>query len=563
VRHAPHITAVTAWMVCILTLGAGCVSDKVSEQGRLAGYQQTLASEENQARVDTMDVNTVDGIAVEHPIGPSIVRGYTVDANQVRMNRPKVQNLTIVQAIRATLVNNPEIRAVSFDPAIARQEVTKAAGAFDATEFTRANYDDLDKPTTTWSEIGQSEVTLFESGLKQTSPLGTEWSTSYRLTRSWDDLVGRNPEWRFEPVLTFQLKQPLLRDGWSRVNRAGIDIARINYRIALLNFQQQAEDTAEQAIEAYWQLVQARSERDAYQNLLDITQQTLDKVRGRSEIDATDVQIRQAQVSVKMREAVLLQAEKRVQDAQDRLVRLMADPGLGLLNEYTIVPSTRPNEVLGEIQVDEIMQQALMHNPYMRQARARIEIADINIQAAENQEMPRLDLVASANTQSLDSDFSEAHSYLTDHEYNSYSVGLTLEIPLGGNRARKAELQRRRLERKQAVNSLYNVTDQIAEAVKERCRRARTYFKEIEVQDQATQAATAHLMALEDSEQIREQLTPEFLLVKLQAQDSVATAQTARAKAITDYNIALSSLEQIMGRILTLHVAVPRDSEKK
>jgi len=57
---------------------------------------------------------------------------------------------------------------------------------------------------------------------------------------------------------------------------------------------------------------------------------------------------------------------------------------------------------------------------------------------------------------------------------------------------------------------------------------------------------------VEDSEPVRERLTPEFLLVKLQAQASLADAQRAEINAITEFNISMVELAQTMGTVLDL-----------
>jgi hypothetical protein len=146
----------------------------------------------------------------------------------------------------------------------------------------------------------------------------------------------------------------------------------------------------------------------------------------------------------------------------------------------------------------------------------------------------------------------EAHSQLGDLSYNSYGVGLTMEIPLG-NRARKAELRSRKLERLKAITVVQNVADQVAVQTKERLRRIQSSFAQIAIQDDTTQAATGQLLSLEDSEKIRERLTPEYLQVKLQAQESLATARRARMGAVVDYNVALAELAQTTGRVLQVH----------
>jgi outer membrane protein len=171
---------------------------------------------------------------------------------------------------------------------------------------------------------------------------------------------------------------------------------------------------------------------------------------------------------------------------------------------------------------------------------------------AENQDKPRLDLTASARTQSLSKGPENAQEKLYNGDYASYGLGLSLEYPLG-NRQREAELIQRRFERRQSFAILNNVADQAAQLVRERMRRAQTNFSEIQVQKDAVEAARAYLEAMDETENIREQLTPEFLLVKLQAQEVLANAQMSEVSAIVEFNIALAELAQTLGTVLELH----------
>lgn len=420
------------------------------------------------------------------------------------------------------------------------------------TAFGSLNYDDEDNPANSIFQPGESEVQTWESGIKQKGLTGLEWSLSYGLTRSWDDLVGRTLPTRYEPMLSFQLKQPLLRDAWEQVALAGVNVAKLNYKIAFFGFRDKAEDTVAQVISAYWRLLQARRGFEIQQALLDRTLDTLSKVEGRQEIDATDVQIKQTEASTKAREAALLQASKAVSDAQDVLVRLMADAQMTVLDEIQIIPATAPSLEAEQLDLSKILKIAMNRNPAIQQARSAVEIADINIRVAKNQRMPRLDLVASTRTQGLARGRKTAGNVLESGDYISYAVGLSLEIPLG-NRQRDAELLKRRLERRQAIAALQNVADQVAIAAKEATRRIQTNYSEIQVQKDAARAARIHLQALEDSEPIRERLTPEFLLVKLQAQESLANAQRAETRSIIDFNISLAELARTSGTVLELH----------
>ena len=129
---------------------------------------------------------------------------------------------------------------------------------------------------------------------------------------------------------------------------------------------------------------------------------------------------------------------------------------------------------------------------------------------------------------------------------------MSLEYPLG-NRQRYAELLKRRLERRRAVSALQNVADQVAQLAKDGITKIETNYSEIQIQKEATGAARIHLKALEDSEPIRERLTPEFLFLELQAQETLANAQRSEIRAVVEFNVALVQLAQIMGTVLELH----------
>ena len=560
---------------------AGCVSDKVEEQGILTSYQQALAEQGPQQRVDTAGKKPYQPLGLLEPVSPPTVISdpntgqktvlgsgvappgllkaevtapaipginITTDPNTGK----KTVFLTVEQAIARTLANSPEIRVVSFDPSIARQDITKAAAEFDLTFFGSYNYEDESNPPNSIFQPGESDTRSVEYGFKQKGVTGSEWSLSYVLTRTWDDLVGRTLPLRYEPILGFQIKQPLLRDAWQDVTLAEVDIARFNYKIALFGFREKAEDTATRVISEYWLLLQARRDFDIQKELLDRTFDTLNKVEGRREIDATDVQVKQTEAYVKAREAALLQAKQEIIDAQHTLLRYIADPKLNILDNLEIIPSSEVSLQTEKLEASKILEIAMRKNTAIQKAKIETEITDINIRVAENQFMPRLDLVATARTQAIARGRNEAEDRLETGEYDSYAIGLSLEYPLG-NRQRYAELLKRRLERRRAVSALQNVADQVAQLAKDGITKIETNYSEIQIQKEATGAARIHLKALEDSEPIRERLTPEFLFLELQAQETLANAQRSEIRAVVEFNVALVQLAQIMGTVLELH----------
>lgn len=536
---------------------AGCVSDKVRDDSLVATYQRQLAAAGPQPRLDAEAVTEGESLDLltpaptDEPPVPDLK--IAVDPHTGQQSA----RLTIEQALTLALANSPEIRVVSFDPEIARQEVTGAAGVFDPTVFSRINYEDQDSPPNSIFEPGQAETRLFESGVQQRTPLGTEWSASYALARIWDDLIGRALPTRYEPAVIFELRQPLLRDAGGPVNLAGVNVAQLNYEAALLSFRERAEAVAGAVAVSYWRLVQARREVEIQRQLVEQTDETLRKVEGRRDIDATDVQIKQAQTYALSRQATLLELHKRVVDVQDALARLLADPRINTTRELTLLPATAPPvpEELPELAqaTDRALATAMQHSPLVQRARLGVEVAEINVQVAQNQKMPRLDLVGSTRARGLERDYPAANEQIEGTDYVSYAVGLTFEYPLG-NRQRQAEWMRRRLERRKAVSVLHSEADEVALTVKESIRRVRTNVQEVKLQHAAAEAARIHLATLEEAEQIRERLTPEFLLVKLQAQETYAQARRAEVAALTELNVATAELAQSTGTILDLRM---------
>ncbi|MBN2181272.1 MAG: TolC family protein [Sedimentisphaerales bacterium] len=545
-KNASLNVVLFAFAALLLT---GCVSDKTNEDGILLSYQQILANQDYKFIDDTDSNQPLDIFKTTYPAANNIYDvEITTDPNTGQRN----VNLSIEQVLVRTLANSPEIRVVSFNPSIKKQNITRETSQFDPTAFSELNYEKDDNPANSIYQSGQSDERSLQTGIKQKSITGSEWTLSYAYTRTWDDLSGRTLSTRYEPILSFKLKQPLLRDAWQEITLAGVDVAKLNYKTSLLAFRQKAEEVAVGVISAYWQLLQAQRNMEIHQRLLDSTLETLEKVTRRKEIDATELHIKQTEASAKAREAALIKAKKQVIDAQDVLLRLMADAQLSVLDNFNIIPVSEPIQECEKFDCSKLIESALINNPIIQQAKLEIEIADINIRIAENQDMPRLDMLASARVQGLDRGPDNAYENFTNGDYFSYGLGLSLEYPLG-NRQREAELIQRRFERRQAVTVQQNVSYQAAQLIRERARRVETSYSEIQVQKEAVEAARIHLEVLEDTETIREQLTPEFLLVKLQAQEILANAQMAEAKAIADLNIAFAELAQTMGTVLNLH----------
>jgi hypothetical protein len=151
--------------VLMLLQVCGCVSNEVGDDNVIIKYQQNQAAKGPQSRADT------EGRDLEKPLGLLSPDPKTAVSKLQVTTDPKtgkeVYNLAIEQAIVRALANSPEIRVVSFDPSIAKEQITKAAAEFDVTAFGRLNYEKEDNPVSSVIQTGQSNSRLLQSGVKQ------------------------------------------------------------------------------------------------------------------------------------------------------------------------------------------------------------------------------------------------------------------------------------------------------------------------------------------------------------------------------------------------------------
>ena len=550
-KSSSRIVAISALTALVAVTIIGCVKPGRMDPSVVSRYQAAMFHKGPQTR--SQDDPLGSYLPAAGTTGPALTF-VTDETGQDTVN------LSLQEAILRGLANNVDVRVVSYNPEIAQEEVIQAAAEFDYVFFADASMAHIDEflSGVFSGTPNNRKENLGRVGVRQTTITGAQWSLAYEMI--WDRNRSARPTFKtWTPNLVAEITQPLLRGGWMERNLAGLRIARLNRDTSAAQFREQVQQTVADIITAYWRLVQSRRDLEGGELLLKATQETLDRIIARQDIDTSDVQVKQTEAAVYRREADLVRAKKFVRDAQDTLGRLLADAQINTLINAEIIPIDQPSE--SEILIDEADQlaTALIHSPFLEQARIGIAGADVNVRVAQNELLPRLDLTAGGQVNGQGSTWRKAHDSFNTYDQINWNLQLAFEYPIG-NRERKALLRQRKAEKLQSVTELQNTVDEVAQLVRERIREARTAHREIIIQRLASQAAQDQLQALEHTETIRGALTPEFLQVKLSAHETIAIAERALIQAIVDYNIALAEINRATGTILEMHrvqVALP------
>jgi outer membrane protein TolC len=471
--------------------------------------------------------------------------------------------LTLAEIIHRAILNNHDIRAAGYEPAIDAARVIEAEANFDPEIVANVDWQHKHEPDA--GELFTNPVTqsLFESNftasdvgtasaeVKQNTLTGAQVSLGEQISYTWDNpqLYLKNPF--FEDQLTLQVTQPLLKDFGIEVNEARTVIARDNQKVSTLEFRKQVEDTLDKIERAYWQLVQADADTKVQEHLLDITQQTYNVLYQRflQKVDVSNLELAQAQSSLEARRTAIIQSKQQVRAFSIQLKQLMADPSLPVTGPTLIVPGDAPN--LDKIEFDpaEQLDSAMDNRLELTEQLDKIDIAAVTARVAENNLLPELDLVGSTSTAGINGN--EGSSFVRQDVYRDvdWGVGIKFDYFLG-NREARSIWKRTLLSRIQAIETYRSTIDQVNADVMTAITEIDSSWDQMVSTRKASDQAQKALDAIQARQDAGEALTPEFVQLKLQLQDGVAHAKQEEDRATYSYNIAIEQLEKAKGTLL-------------
>jgi outer membrane protein TolC len=462
--------------------------------------------------------------------------------------------LTIDEAVRRALQNNPDIQVEAYAPEIARANVLAALGQFDpALNFGRSYTRSYGYP----SVPGPLAPTLVDSDSYSLSLTGAV-PTGLTYTIGGTAANERGPYNNFAgDYMTFggvNLTQPLLRGFGFAANLVNVRVARANRSISEWQYRQTMIDTVTNVIVAYNELVLAndnlriaRRYRELGATLLTENLQRLKAGSG----SQSDVVTARAQVA--SREEGILEAENTVRATDNQLRELMGEKsfppdGPLLLVEAPPVPA---------VSVDPARdyQEALNRRPDYQAARLGITINRANSAAARNGLLPQVNLIGSYGYNGLASTFAASRQMVANRDVPSSAIGINLSIPITNARARGlARAARLTLEQSEA--SLKDLEAQIAVSVANSASQIETSRKRV-IADQAAYDLANQALAGEEKKLSIGTSTP---LAVVQDQTSLAQVEDSLANARFSERQAAAVYDQQLGMTLVRnHIAVAED----
>lgn len=458
--------------------------------------------------------------------------------------------LSLQDAIYRAAKHSLAIKVDSYTPGISEAALIQAESVFDPVIFGHSNWSNTDTPASPVQLVTNGQSWDNEIGVKELLPSGATVSAFAQTI--YYDLPSASTSFNrinYTSALNLTITQPLLKGFGSDYSEEQIYLAQRDLRISAVDFKKTALTSIGQVEEAYYDVVSTKTIVEIDERLAIAGQQTYNLMWDRRNLDVTKESLELALTALYQRQEQLIRDQENYRLASDNLKSLINDPEMPTASNILIDPTDLPTVEPFSYSAQDCIMRALQQRPEMVEQRLKIEKADITVRFDKNGLLPQLDLTAGMQTNAINNSLENSFAQtISPANFISWNAGVTMQFPLG-NRAAEAQLVGDELSRRQAVENLMNVAEQVVEDVKTQLHGVLSGYIDIQALDKVRLAAAATIEGNLDLEPIRPK-TPEALQTKLQEQQALAAAETQLVQAIVNYNKSIERVERSQGTLL-------------
>jgi outer membrane protein TolC len=480
---------------------------------------------------------------------------------------------------RAVFDPQPNIRALSVDPAIAADDIEASLAKFDARWVTSMNWSVTDEPTgnNVLQSFQNGDHATFASSLLKPLPTGgvagITFTTAYtNLTQPTAGIV--NPAYR--PNLQFQFEQPLLQGFGVETNQLrsvhpgslltpfqtnplaersggpveGILITRLRFDQQRAEFEYFVNTMVVNVEVAYWNLYGSYWALYSREQALRQAFEAWKINRERFEAGRIAIQdVAQTRQQYELFRAQRLQALGTVIDNERNLRTLV---GLPIEDGSRLVPVDTPTLAPYQPDWSTSINEALALRPELVLARQDVKFRQLDLINVQDALKPDLRFTSTYNINSIGthidggpSDPNNAFSNLAKDQFNDWSLGLRLDVPLGFRDAHAA-IRSARLNLARSYTTLKDQENKTHQFLGQQYANVIEFYELIRAQRAQREAAAVQLGA-RFKEFLAGRGTLDFLL---EAQRVWADALRDEFNAIYQYNSAIATFEYAKGTLL-------------
>lgn len=511
-----------------------------------------------------------------------------------------LQNSEVMRDLGGQVLTSPVTATTVYEPAIQDSDpifgTEGALSNFDATLASSMFWQRNDR--TLNNQVFGGGTTLvdqdtgdFNLEINKTAATGTTFAA--RNITNYDSNNAPQNEFvsAWDVLMEAEVTHPFLQGSGLAFNRiagpnaspgflgtSGVLVARVNNDISLADFELAVRDLVSDVENAYWELYFAYRDLEARKTARNSSLQTWRRVnalyetgraggeadkeaQAREQYYLFEAQVQAALAGTPGRGTVsgngstggFFQGAGGVYASERRLRYIM---GLPATDGLLLRPSDEPSSAKIVFNWEEILPEALTRRAELRRQKWEIKRRELELIAARNFLLPRLDGVALYRWRGFgdhllrfDNDnrqqFDNAMQNLFDGDFEEWQLGLQFNMPIGFRQAmaavRNAELQLARAKavyREQELTISHDLSAAVADLDRAFVLSRTNFNRRV--------AAQAQLEAVETSYEAG----TATLDLLLDAQRRLAEADTAYYRSLVEYNLALKNLQMEKGTLL-------------
>jgi outer membrane protein TolC len=488
--------------------------------------------------------------------------------------------LSLDEAIRIALENARVVRVLGgltasssgqtiYDAAITNTAIDQAQARFDP-NFTWTNsFNHTDTPMAVFDPLnpGMSLITSTPTddyrlalGLTKTNVLGGQWAVNatenpLRISNAPPGSLPLNPQNRS----TFDIgyTQPLLQGAGFAVNTAPIVIARLDTERSFFQYKDSVQEMVRGVIEAYWGMIQARTEVWARKIQVELSKSALDVAQANLKVGRKDLsEVAQARVTYNQFRASLIAAEASVLAREGALRNIL---GLPPEDMRQIIPVSVPTSMRLKHDWDAIVGLAEQQRPDIIELKLVLDADRQRLLQAENLTLPKLDANALYRWNGLDGVMPNGERLSSGSgKFMDWTLGINFSVPIGFRDGRARTRQQQLL----IVRDQANIEQQLHAAFHTLAISLRDLDSAYDQYVVFKETRAGALVNLE-VQIARFRTGQNIFLNVLQALNDWGNTVTSESQTLINYNVALATLERQTGTILQTHGLVFYEEHKR
>lgn len=481
--------------------------------------------------------------------------GQVVEPYIVGQAVPEVQPgtemlpLTLEQATDRALDKNLSLKAARLNPPMVDYQLASARAAFlpqltglynysDATQLTNDAIDQV-------SSYNNRNQTFNTGASYQTPWYGGRLNATFNNNRA----VTTNPRTIFNPTfgsnLQFSYVQPLLRGLRIDDARNQLRTLPIQRQVSDLQLLTQIENTKANVRTAYWNLRAAIEQIEIQRRSLELAQRLYEDNRTKVEIGTlAQIETTTSEAQVANAEQALLNAQIQWRTAELALKQLLAEGPEDEIYRTTINPIQTASITAQTVDIPSAVRRALADRTDLVQARRNLDVSNLNIEIADNQTKPQLDMQGGYTSRGQNAadalGFGTAVSQVFRFDVPTWNVQLNFAYPLF-MRAAKANFARARLQLQQAETQIKAQELTVSTQVTNAGYNVENTYKQFQAAQKASEAALRNA----EAEQIRFEVGMSTNYNVVQAQTNLTTQRLTELRAIIAYLNAIEEFDRV------------------